>query len=595
MMRKLIALLVAMLLCLGTFTACSANTPASDTSAPPASNSNSPAPSVAATNTPEATKPAELPTVTYYEESPYPPGPYEQQRARVFEKYGDVKVESVQASTEQTQALLASGNLPDIVRLRSLEELEIAIAGGMLLNLDAYIDQLPQTQKNAGASIEYARKNLSAGTGGLYALTFGIANNPEGPYAVLWGTPLYVRWDLYTAIGRPEAATLEDTIPILKAMQDYEPVTADGRKTYAIGHFPEWDGGSQFNGDGFGQVGYTNSSVASNNMVVDCTTGQILQNASRESPSYRMFKYYNALYRNGLIDPDCITQTYNIVNEKLAAGVYVAHMNSGNVNGYNTPERNNGDPPDGYVPLMYGDNKAVKAQASPLGYTAGQYLAVSSKANDVDACLRFIEVLSNQDAVLELYNGPQGDKWDVVDGKFTPTQKYWDWLDAGGEYVMDEGYIWQDSFSGQRFTLSGSFFHDAYGVPLNMEYFDDIVKKKNDTKVMQEWADFYGYPNQNEYMIAKSRNYFVPYACSFMPPVPEEFASIKPAITSYVVDTYWQLIYTDTEAGFEKLWDQMEADVKALGGDEFWTWGQQAWLQANATAKDLGLNDMKLH
>ena len=96
-------------------------------------------------------------------------------------------------------------------------------------------------------------------------------------------------------------------------------------------------------------------------------------------------------------------------------------------------------------------------------------------------------------------------------------------------------------------------------------------------------------------MIAKGRNYFVPYACSFMPPVPEEFASIKPAITSYVVDTYWQLIFTDTEADFEKLWDQMEADVKALGGDEFWTWGQQAWQQANTTAKDLGLNDMKLH
>jgi len=529
-----------------------------------------------------------LATITYYEENTNTPGPYTGFRARAYEKYG-LKVEYILASVEQTQALLASGNLPDVMRFRSKEELETAISGNMLVNLNDYADNLTNTIKYTGPAVEYSKQNLSMDSGNWYVVLFSSTNNAVGPYAVTWGTPMYVRWDLYTAIGRPVADKFEDLIPIYKAMQDIEPETADGRKTYAVAMFTQWDGNGQFNQSGITMLGYTGTYLNQNNMCYDTVNKRLVQNSSKDSPYYRTMKFYNQLQQNGLLDPDSITQDWNTVNEKLAAGVYVAHFNSGNVAGYNTLDRNNADTPNGYVPLLFNEYKAVKSPVITLGNTPGQFCGISAKAKDIDACIRFLEAMADPDMLLTLFNGEQGDMWDIVNNDITPTQKYWDWLDKGGDYIFNDGEVRKEVFI--RYSLAGAFLHPAYNGPLDLVNHPDVIKAKNSTKLMDEWASVYGAINQREYAIDNNINYTEPYACYFMPAAPDNLTSIKASVGDLVVDSFWRMIYSNSDEEFEAMWDQMESDVKALGGDQLWDWGQEAFAEAVKIAQANGQFD----
>ena len=50
----------------------------------------------------------------------------------------------------------------------------------------------------------------------------------------------YLRYDLYTAIGAPRMETLEDLLPVLKKMQDVNPVSESGNPVYGFSLFKDW-------------------------------------------------------------------------------------------------------------------------------------------------------------------------------------------------------------------------------------------------------------------------------------------------------------------------------------------------------------------
>src|SRR5699024_1820456 len=50
-------------------------------------------------------------------------------------------------SEEQMQIMLASGDIPDVIRFSRWEDYETAVEAGYLLCLDDYLDKLPNTVK----------------------------------------------------------------------------------------------------------------------------------------------------------------------------------------------------------------------------------------------------------------------------------------------------------------------------------------------------------------------------------------------------------------------------------------------------------------
>lgn len=74
-------------------------------------------------------------------------------------------------SDEKTNAILASGELPDLMYV-TRDNLEVMIEAGMVLNLDEYLDQMPHVteKEELQTAMNYAREFESDGTGILYGM-----------------------------------------------------------------------------------------------------------------------------------------------------------------------------------------------------------------------------------------------------------------------------------------------------------------------------------------------------------------------------------------------------------------------------------------
>jgi putative aldouronate transport system substrate-binding protein len=144
---------------------------------------------------------------------------------------------------EKLQALMAGGELPDIVIFGNTKDFQNAIRGNMLVNLDEHIDKLPNVVSNASNALEYYRDNVSNDTGKIYGIPNGVGPSALGTEPN-WGP--YLRWDIYKKAGSPKINTFDDYLTVLKKMQELEPKNKDGKNTYGITLWKDWDNYSMF-------------------------------------------------------------------------------------------------------------------------------------------------------------------------------------------------------------------------------------------------------------------------------------------------------------------------------------------------------------
>lgn len=138
---------------------------------------------------------------------------------------------------QKLQALMASGELPDIVVFKDYKQMQNAVDGDMLLAYDDYKELLPDLYANAGTSLQYCADIMKDSDGKSYGVGMKIKTDLEtkgtfGPF---------IRYDLYKEIGAPEIKNLDDFLTVLKQMQDLTPQNEDGQNVYAISLFKDWD------------------------------------------------------------------------------------------------------------------------------------------------------------------------------------------------------------------------------------------------------------------------------------------------------------------------------------------------------------------
>lgn len=120
--------------------------------------------------------------------------------------------------------------------------------------------------------------------------------------------------------------------------------------------------------------------------------------------------------RMGIVDPDSMTQTYEITQAKIVdSGQYLTAMYGNYCSGYNTDEHMNAETPTGFMPLIWEGQHPVVAGETLIGGSTGDPVFVSSTTKELEACLRFINMMYDEDAMLVMQGGPQGELWDIVD------------------------------------------------------------------------------------------------------------------------------------------------------------------------------------
>lgn len=484
-------------------------------------------------------------------------------------------LEVIPYSEEKTQAMLASGSLPDIVVFNSATNAKAALEAGMLLPLDDYQDQLPHVMENdiLKAGLDYAREYYGTEDGELSILPFGVGKNTLYAAADTDRYAIKLNYQLYEQIGAPEFEKLEDVIPILKEMQQAYPQNEEGMNVYAMNLFSDFDTTHFFNMMSIYSILGYHWNYLPYGIEYEIETGTPYSIFREDSVYRRGARFMYELNQQGLLDPDSLTQERATADKKVSSKASVAGW--AGVPGWAGK---------GYLPVPFDEFKPSLVTEEPYGKVG---IAISANAENVNTCLKFVDMLADYDALLTLYNGPQGDRWDIKDGKLVMTDKFKEYLEAGGgTYVLENGEEYS-LFNIVSYIPNMGNTIEKYGEPFPMTLWTEYVDRQYETEDAQAWSARYGYKYLKDLLEAENKmtavmdTSFVP----FLTPDSDDMKLTLAALKDVIVPSTWELIYAKDDAEFEQIWSRMKQNAEALGLEDVISYKVEDIAQAKETAK----------
>ena len=460
---------------------------------------------------------------------------------------------------EKLSAILASEQYPDILYVKGLSVVKDLSESGNFINFSEYKDQLPNVFGNekvvlaANYADEYCTEN-----DGIFALPCKVGTKKNA--VDTGGNAIKLNWEVYKQIGAPEIKSLEDLITVLEEMQKACPTAADGTKMYAMHLCNDQD-----------TVGLNAIKSVYGLMGVDYFQLPKFAELNNVTSSYdyildddSVYKYglwfMNQLYRKGLLDPDSITTDNATQHAKIEAGKALAGWAS--IPAYQK---------DGYFPVYVDGITSSFGTEEALGN--GVYVLVNKKTENLDTCLAFVDMLADPVASLILRNGPQGELWDLDEsGKAVPTQKGLDYLVNGATPVLSTGEEFK-IFNVTNILAAAEYVEDYGNVRISMAHWDDILNASSQSDAAKEWSDKYGYDNYLNLMRDKNAVYetlFSDGVRSMMPALGDDEKLIQAAANEEILNYSWKIIYAESDAEFEKLWDDMVKVAEGLGAKTFY-------------------------
>jgi len=487
---------------------------------------------------------------------------------------------------EKLQALMAGGELPDIVIFNSTKDLQNAIRGNMLVNLDEHMDKLPNVTKNAPIALQYYRDNLSNDTGKVYGLPDGVGPAELGTEPN-WGP--YIRWDVYKKAGSPEIKTFDDYLTVLKKMQEVEPQNKDGKNTYGITLWKDWDNYSMFLatengptmgidcGDQLGQLPF---------LQVDFTNGKTSGTLDMDSQYIQALKFYYKANQMGLVDPDSLTQTYDAAKAKLVEGRIFSGTWSWFTDAYNTVENTQAEVPKGFAAVLPANTKMLIAGENNIGNHSP--IAIGSATKNLEACLKYVDFMYSTDGLQMLYNGAEGTTWNMgSDGKPALTEEGWKYVNDMN-LELPGGGKWGDGTRVLGFNgLSLAFVNPKTQEPINYQIWDSTKKYniKNQTNLQKDWTSATGYQYTIDYVKAKNIYTEMPLAKSLITPMTDEISSAAARIGDVVKANSWKMIFAKNDAEFENLYNDMITKAEGLGLKDVYESSLAGWSKAQELAE----------
>lgn len=215
--------------------------------------------------------------------------------------------------SEQMSAMIATGEVPDMITVESWMDYKTNLAkGGYLISMNELIEQyVPQFkpyedifnwyQESDGKT--YVLPNFSYSS---YALKEGERLEPNSAFTM--------RSDIYDQLGKPDISTADKFLDVLERVKN-EVKTYDGKQIVPLQLYEFTD-----NGNGsvdwlaeYFAIPYENEDGSYNNRRYDERYWEVL-------------KFLNAAYNRGLISKDNFTDKRDQINEKVASGRVFAQL-----------------------------------------------------------------------------------------------------------------------------------------------------------------------------------------------------------------------------------------------------------------------------
>jgi len=481
-------------------------------------------------------------------------------------------------SDDKTNAILASGDLPDVMYV-PVDSLGILIDSGMILNLDTYIDEVPTiaNSEDMQTALNYVREYESNGTGSIY----GIPSN-VGPGQLKTDTDrftLRLNWELYEEIGTPEFSNLEELIPILKQMQEKEPVSDVGVNMYAMNMFSDFDTSYFYNMFSIYNIfGYSCDNLAYL-LETDMVNAEYYSILEEDSLYKEGLKFMNELYREGLLDPDSISYTRSQTQA-------IVHQQGSALAGWPASP--------GWTPKYYQyylDGQEIYYNTTK-SFGESYYLVVNARTENIEGSMQFLEMMADPDAMMYMRCGPEGETWYRDDkGDFRVTPEYIAAAISGETFHFSNGeeyVLWNTPFLlGVGSIISGT--QDGQTLTTIQNTWPDYAEATENNEVFEQWKANTGYDTWVELLEDKDalhRDSELADVVTFAKRPDDSMQLMVDTIKDTVVTASWQMVYAESEEQFESYWNDMVDNCNALGADGIMEW-RLAELEVAKGIKDV--------
>ena len=336
---------------------------------------------------------------------------YDGQRMwRLVEDRLGCKIQFIPLPTDTYAAVLASGDLPDIVHPNN--NLSAILEADLALDVTPYMEEyLPNLVNGPAAPTIELYKQLLTNGEGFYFFPAGIGYNGVG-YSTTFNTRGYVvRWDYYKELGCPEIHSEDDYLEVLKQMQANHPVTEDGYPTYLYGtsNFKGYDTAFR----SYLCVDYWAAYQYQNNMFTNEIYDGFMDPAHSQwwASAKWINKLYNAGKDNGTFDMDLFTMTSDEFAVKRQRGQYMG-LHNGNGDLLKDQIKKNPDSISGYCTIPC-DASVYYTNVYQLMGNGSAYMGFISKNSPrKELALQFFNLMFDPDFLREVYLGEKGVTWD---------------------------------------------------------------------------------------------------------------------------------------------------------------------------------------
>ena len=491
---------------------------------------------------------------------------------------------------------MEAGSLGDIVVWGANgDDYKNAVAKNMLLDWEQFDlgkKYAPYVMENYTAALE-SNRDIS-GDGKVHGFGFNVAFSADNhqSFFYTWDT----RWDLYKQLGYPEVNDLDDLLNLFVDMKEICPTDEIGNETYALSAWPDWDGNMVMYVKALATAyyGYDELGFGHYNPV----NGEFLSCLEDDSPYMECLRFFNKLYRAGLLDPNSATNTYDKMSEKLKnGGTFWSIFNYAGSMAYNTDKHLSEGKymyalvPNDATPIVYG-----------LGTTGGNRIwSVGNYTQYPELCLEIINWIATPEGSMTMWYGPKGLTWDYDENGgmyFTELGKL---TSADSSFNM-AGYEWTSPYTGKTYTLSGTYNDGSVQINNTTLSKDMINPDGNGVETFNKdtWASIVTattYPIQDdwrtvnhatladEYMEAREDEYGDKLYV-VMPDIPYSESEKSSDLTlkwnncaKTVRDYSWRAIYAKSDAEFNYHVNEMKRLCNQYGFADCLTWCEQEAAQ----------------
>lgn len=465
------------------------------------------------------------------------------------------------------QTRTAAGDLGDIIITNSGQRYQELVEAGLLYDASELYKNMNNVQQY-DVAVDHLNED-----GVIYGFPTEVSNlkpsEPSESLDLTFGS--YMRWDLYGKVNYPEIKTLEDLLPVLKAMQEVNPTTDSGKKVYGFSLFADWDGNMMNAGKqlaalyGYDEIGFVLSKA-------DGSDDQSILDS--DSQYIRALKFYFEANQMGLVDPESTTQNWDTLYSKFQDGqVLFSWWPWLGKSAYNTTE--NLAAGKGFMEVPIADQKVFSYGSNVYGGT--NFIGIGSNAEDPERIAEFIDWLYSPEGIRSNSSSTQGSAgikgltWDLNDNnlpELTDFGKQVFLSSEGAEVPTEYGegqYI--DGISTLNLnTVSPINIDPETGSPYYFNLWETFRAENEVNPVTSDWKAHMDDAESTIDYLEKNNQILVAAGSGYTAPKDDsEIDTLRNQIKSTIKEYSWKMVFAKDESEFNSLLKEMQDTANGLG------------------------------